>query len=212
MWLQKYKIFLLICFNNIVVMGELKCEVLKDGIQFGQSNGLHFVTTYSLDSRLMAKCGRMAWKNSNSTRNVYSRVTKMDEKSFRNPLLQDTALIWTTLEDLSDADKRRRFFLLIGNHYRKRSMVVIEDPKETSEVERVTDLISDAANATNDNLMFYLHFGSNWYIVINIKNTVKAIVHPLNVTQEFKALPVNWDLQGLTLTDITGGQREICDQ
>ena len=50
-------------------MGELKCEMLRDGIQFGQSNGLHFVTTYSLDSRLMAKCGRKAWKNLNSTRN-----------------------------------------------------------------------------------------------------------------------------------------------
>ena len=195
-------------------MGELKCEMLEDGIQFGQSNGLHFVTTYSLDSnsRLMAKCGCKAWKHSNSTRNVYSRVTRMDKKLFRNPLLQDTALIWTTLKDLSDADKRRRFFLLIGNHYQMRSMIVIEDPKETSEEERVTDLISDAAIATNDNLMFYFHFGSKWYIVINIKNTVKAIVHPLNMTQELKALPVNWDLQGLTLTDITGGQRKICDQ
>ena len=193
-------------------MGELKCEMLEDGIQFGQSNGLNFVTTYSLDSRLMAKCGCKAWKHSNSTRNVYSRVTRMDKKLFRNPLLQDTALIWTTLKDLSDADKRRRFFSLIGNHYQMRSMIVIEDPKETSEEERVTDLISDAVNATNDNLMFYLHFGSKWYIVINIKNTVKAIVHPLNMTQELKALPVNWDLQGLTLTDITGGQRKICDQ
>ena len=53
--------------------------------------------------------------------------------------------------------------------------------------------------------MFYLNMGRHWHTVVNVKNTEMAILQKINVTNELRVGPIAWDLQGLQLTEVSGG-------
>ena len=41
--------------------------------------------------------------------------------------------------------------------------------------------------------------------MVNVKNTERAILQKINVTNELRVGPIAWDLQGLQLTEVSGG-------
>ena len=194
---------LAVCFASGVIY---KCTDIDTGIKFAKSNGLHFLSIFTKNMGLMIQCGFKAWKTLSQTDGIFARVT-LKVGAPTTLFHQDSFLVLFTGEDLFDKEIMETYLSFAAQKERLRcimSLIGTSDEQTYDEQEILASFVN-YANSSNKNLMFYLNMGRHWHTVVKVKNTERAILQKINVTNELRVGTIAWDLQGLHLIDVSGG-------
>ena len=156
---------------------------------------------------LMIQCGFKAWKTLSQTDRIFARVT-LEVGAPTTLFHQDSFLVLLTGEDPFDKEIMETYLSFAAQKERLRcimSLIGASSDERTHDEQEILASFVNYANSSNKNLMFYLNMGQHWHTVVNVKNTERAILQKINVTNELRVGPIAWDLQGLQLTEVSGG-------
>ena len=188
------------CETVLVECKSFSCIPLKNGLRFARNNGLNYVSVDIQSADLLRQCALALWKDSKNGVYLYLRLIQSGSTPISH---QDTYLMMSTVGEIKDQNITKKYVKSIAERGRQSTILVISDCLDCTGYSLI-DSVLKAANEINENLMFYLHYEDTWHIIIKVKNTDRAIVHPLNVTTEMKMIKPVWDLQGLPVTEATG--------
>ena len=188
------------CETVLVECKSFSCIPLKNGLRFARNNGLNYVSVDIQNADLLRQCALALWKDSKNGVYLYLRLIQSGSTPISH---QDTYLILSTVCEIENQNITKRYVKSIAERGRQSTILVISDCLDCTGYSLI-DSVLKAANEIDENLMFYLHYEDTWHIIIKVKNTDRAIVHPLNVTTEMKMIKPVWDLQGLPVTEATG--------
>ena len=169
-------------------------KAIENGIRFMASNGLKYVSVMSMNQQSLMHIMQSAWTH---LKNESSYIRILNDNTAKKDLILDSYLIIEIDSDLSSSVVEYVSYIQKITPARILLMTLPSPLKST----KVLDRLLKAVNDTNSNLQFYFNEKSNWYHIINIKNTKKTIAVPVDKStfQYSEGL----DLQGLVITDVS---------
>lgn len=184
----------LLIIHKIIAQGPLADIAIRNGVGFMNSYGFKYVSVFSYNSKSIMHLIQRAWTSMRND-SIYLRVLKDNST---NTLSQDSYLL-IDFDSQVDALGPEYVSFMQGTNC-DRTLLMALPPKKKQTV-NVLDTLLKAVNASNANLQFYFNDGSDWYHIIKVKNTEKAVAvsidaHSFQYSNEL-------DLQGLTITDVS---------
>ena len=172
-------------------------DMIRKGISFMEKNGKKYISVITLNQSInLQKYMHNILRNSSA----WFRVQSTDNIQALQTLNQDSFLLVDFANQLTEPNIHHAYLPFIIQKPLWKCLMVVINSSESSET---IHGFKTAVNNLNENVGFYVLDDGHWFEIFNVKNTDRSLARKLTVNARLEVVRKGWDLEGLTITDIS---------